>query len=217
MDRRPGVIVAVLAWLLAGAGMLLASWLVGPQPDALTLVLASQSAVALPVLILLLPLEPRVLGLGGAGWRKLLAGAAIGLVALLSSVAIQLVTVAFAGPPPQELDINRVVGGLAADHGLVGLILLGAVLAGVAEEALFRGVMLTGLRKHLSPRAAVLLCALLFAALHLSPWRFLPQFALGCLLGWLTLRTGSCWPAAVAHAVHNGVLLAIGQLVQSRA
>lgn len=216
MDRRPGVIIAVMAWLLAGAGMLLASWLVGPQPDALTLVLASQSAVALPVLILLLPLEPRALGLGGAGWRPLLTGAGVGLAALLCSMALFVVTVAAFGKPP-ELDINRVVGGLAADHGLIGLILLGAVLAGVAEEALFRGVILTGLRKHLPPAAAVLICALLFAALHLSPWRFLPQFTLGCLLGWLTLRTGSCWPAAVAHAVHNGVLLAIGQLVQSRA
>lgn len=216
MDRRPGVIIAVMAWLLAGAGMLLASWLVGPQPDALTLVLASQSAVALPVLLLLLPLEPRTLGLGGTGWRPLLTGAGVGLAALLCSTALFVATVAVFGKPP-ELDINRVVGGLAADHGLVGLILLGAVLAGVAEEALFRGVMLTGLRKHLPPAAAVLICALLFAAMHLSPWRFLPQFALGCLLGWLTLRTGSCWPAAVAHAVHNGVLLAIGQLVQSRA
>ncbi len=217
MDRKPGVIIAVVAWLLAGVGMLLGSWLLGPKPDALLLVLASQAAVALPVLILLVPLEPRELGLGAAGWRPLLAGAGLGLVALLCSFAIQLATIAVVGQPPQELDINRVVSGLASDLGLVGLILLGAVLAGAAEEALFRGVILTGLRKHLSPAAAVLICALLFAALHLSPWRFLPQFALGCLLGWLTLRTGSCWPAAVAHAVHNGVLLAIGQLVQSRA
>jgi membrane protease YdiL (CAAX protease family) len=216
MDRRPGVIIAVMAWLLAGAGMLLASWLLGPRPDVLVLVLASQAAVALPVLILLVPLEPRELGLGGTGLPRLLAGAAIGLVALLISFALFLSTVAVFGTPP-ELDINRVVNGLASDLGLVGLILLGAVLAGVAEEALFRGVILTGLRKHLSPAAAVLICALLFAAMHLSPWRFLPQFALGCLLGWLTLRTGSCWPAAVAHAVHNGVLLAIGQLAQSRA
>lgn len=217
MERKPGVVIAVGAWLLAGAGMLLGSWLLGPKPDALVLVLASQAAVALPVLILLVPLEPRELGLGGTSWRPLLAGAALGLVALLVSVAVHAVTIAIAGQPPQELDINRVVSGLASDLGLVGLILLGAVLAGAAEEALFRGVILTGLRKHLSPSAAVLICALLFAALHLSPWRFLPQLALGCLLGWLTLRTGSCWPAAVAHAVHNGVLLAIGQLAQSRA
>jgi membrane protease YdiL (CAAX protease family) len=217
MDRKPGVIVAVVAWLLAGAGMQLGSWLLGPKPDVLLMVLVSQAAVALPVLILLVPLEPHELGLGGVRWRLLLAGAALGLVALLCSLAIQLATIAIAGQPPRELDINRVVSGLAADHGLLGLILLVAVLAGAAEEALFRGVILTGLRKHLPPAAAVLICALLFATLHLSPWRFLPQLSLGLLLGWLTLRTGSCWPAAVAHAVHNGVLVTIGQLVQSRA
>lgn len=216
METRPGLIVAIVAWLAAGTGMLLASWLVGAEPDALTLVLASESAVALPVLILLLPLQPRDLGLGGARWRMLLAGAGVGLAALLCSLAIQGATVAVFGKPP-ELDINRVVDGLASGYGVIGLVLLGAVLAGVAEEALFRGVILTGLRKHLPPTTAVLLCALLFAAMHLSPWRFLPQFTLGCLLGWLTLRSGSCWPAAVAHAVHNGVLLVAGQLAQSRA
>jgi membrane protease YdiL (CAAX protease family) len=216
MERKPGVSVALAAWLTAGAGMLLGSWLVGPEPDPLELVLASQAAVALPVLLLLLPLPPRALGLGGASWRMLLAGAALGGAAVLSSMAIQMATIAVAGPPPQ-LDILRVVDGLAAGHGLVGLVLFGAVLAGLAEEALFRGVILTGLRKHLSPTTAVVLCALLFAALHLSPWRFLPQFALGCLLGWLALRSGSCWPAAIAHAVHNGVLLLVGQLTQSRA
>lgn len=217
MDRKPGLIVAIMAWLTAGAGMVLASWLLGREAGALQLVLASQAAVALPVLILLVPLRPRELGLGGTGWRPLLAGAGVGLGALACSMAILLGTILVAGQPPQDLDINRVITSLSADYGLVGLLLLAAVLAGVAEEALFRGVILTGLRKHLSPVAAVLICALLFAALHLSPWRFLPQLCLGILLGWLTLRTGSCWPAAVAHAVHNGVLLAAQHLAQSRA
>ena len=217
MDRKPGLIVALMAWLATGAGMLLASWLLGREAGALPLVLASQAAVALPVLILLVPLRPRELGLGGTGWRPLLAGVGVGLAALACSMAILLGTVLVAGQPPQDLEVNRVLTSLSADYGLVGLLLLTAVLAGAAEEALFRGVILTGLRKHLSPAAAVLICALLFAALHLSPWRFVPQLCLGLLLGWLTLRAGSCWPAAVAHAVHNGVLLTADHLLKQQA
>lgn len=217
MERQPGVTIAIAAWLVAGGGMLLGSWLLGPKPDALPLVLVSQAAVALPVLLLLLPLRPRQLGLGATGWRQLLAGAGVGFAALVCSYVILLATVLIAGKPPEDLAINSLIASLKAEFGLLGLLLLVAVLAGAAEEALFRGVILTGLRRHLSPGAAVLICALLFAALHLSPWRFLAQLSLGILLGWLTLRTGSCWPAAVAHAVHNGVLLAADHLWQQRA
>jgi membrane protease YdiL (CAAX protease family) len=217
MDRKPGLVIALMAWLAAGAGLLLGSLLLGREADALALVLASQAAVALPVLVLLVPLRPRELGLGGASRRLLLAGAGVGLAALACSFALLVATVLVAGKPPEDLTVNRVIASLSAEYGLLGLLLLAAVLAGAAEEALFRGVILTGLRRHLSPAAAVLVCALLFAALHLSPWRFLPQFALGCLLGWLTLRAGSCWPAAVGHAVHNGVLLSVEHLAQQRA
>lgn len=216
MLAKPGVVIAVLAWLLAGAGMLVAGWLLGPKPDLLVVVLLSQAAVALPVLLLLVPLRPRELGLGLPSPRGLLAGAALGPVAIAMSLGILGATVLLFGKPPGEQPVELVIGDLRARFGLPGLLLCAAILPGLVEEALFRGVILTGLRRHLSPAAAVLICALLFAALHLSPWRFLPQLALGCLLGWLTLRTGSCWPAALAHALHNGAVLAVVQLVPAR-
>ena len=209
MQRQPGFVVAGMAWLLAGAGLLLGSWLLGRQPDPLLAVLLSQAAVALPVLVLLVVLRPRELGLGPASPRNLLLGAGVGCLAIVSSFAINGLTILIAGMPPKDLGVQQVIDQLTERYGLANLLLLTAVLAGLVEEALFRGVILTGLRKHLSPAAAVLICALLFAVLHLSPWRFLPQLALGCLLGWLTLRTGSCWPAAVAHAAHNGGVLLI--------
>lgn len=216
MRLKPGFVVAGAAWLLAGLGMLAASLLLGPKPDAVAMVLASQAAVALPVLILLVPLRPQELGLGPAGPRSLLAGAALGPLAVACSLAIGGLMVLAAGrPPPQQ--VEAVIGDLQQRFGLAGLLLGAAVLPGIIEEALFRGVILTGLRKHLSPAAAVLICALLFAAMHLSPWRFLPQLALGCLLGWLTLRTGSCWPAALAHAVHNGLVVVVAGLAKSHA
>ncbi len=211
---RPGVVIAVLAWLTAGAGMLAGGWLLGPKPDLLAMVLVSQLAVALPVLVLLVPLRPRHLGLGLPSPKGLLAGAALGPIALGVSLALLGAVVLLFGKPPGQMPVELVISDLRNRFGLVGLLLCAAILPGVIEEALFRGVILTGLRRHLSPAAAVLICALLFAALHLSPWRFLPQLSLGLLLGWLTLRTGSCWPAALAHALHNGAVLAAAPLVQ---
>jgi membrane protease YdiL (CAAX protease family) len=77
------------------------------------------------------------------------------------------------------------------------------MLPGICEELLFRGVILTGLRRSFGPVAAVAVSALLFAALHASPWRFFPQLLLGVLLALLTLRSGSVLPAVVAHAAYN--------------
>ena len=48
-----------------------------------------------------------------------------------------------------------------------------------------------------------------FAAFHLLPERMPQTFALGVLLGWLTLRSGSILPAILAHLVHNSVPLVL--------
>ena len=91
--------------------------------------------------------------------------------------------------------------------------LLIAALPAVCEECLFRGWMLaafTGRRP--APRravAAVVLQAACFAAFHLLPERMPQTFALGLLLGWMTLRSGSILPAILAHLVHNTVPLGL--------
>jgi ABC-type Na+ efflux pump permease subunit/membrane protease YdiL (CAAX protease family) len=91
--------------------------------------------------------------------------------------------------------------------------LLIAVLPAVCEELLFRGWMLTALagRRPAPGRAlaAVAIQAACFAAFHLLPERMPQTFALGLLLGWLTLRSASILPAMLAHLVHNTVPLAL--------
>ncbi len=173
------------------------------------------------MLVLLTQLRPRDIGLGLPSARGWLGGVAVAPLAIACSLAlgaaVYALVIALGGHDPGRQPVEEVIDTLHARLGLGGLVLCAAILPGVVEEALYRGVMLTGLRKHLSPAAAVLVCALLFAVMHLSPWRFLPQLALGCLLGWLTLRTGSCWPAALAHALHNAVLLVVTRLVQHHA
>ncbi len=46
--------------------------------------------------------------------------------------------------------------------------------------------------------------------MHLDPVRFVALLALGLLYAWLAWRSGSLWPAVVAHVVNNalGVMLA---------
>lgn len=213
MRGGPGIITAITAWLLAGGGIVASSLALGPKPDLLIAVLLAQAAVVLPVALLVLRLPAGELGLGRCARRDLGQAMALIPLAAIASFAVLFLTIAFAGPPPPGQAVEQAIHSIHARLGWAGLILLAAVLPGICEEMLFRGVILRGLRRRLPPGWAIVLTALLFAGLHFSPWRFLPQFVLGCILGWLALRSGSCWPAAVVHAGHNAGIVVVAILV----
>lgn len=203
----PGYVIAIGAWLLAGAGLLLAKALLAGNDDRIVQFLASLAAIALPVLTLLPAVGRQPLGLGPAPPRWLLGGLLLGPLAFAVSVASHQGLIAIFGMPAQR-EVEVAIAEVRRAYGMPLLVLLAALLPGLVEEALFRGPILRGLRRHLPATASVLLSALLFALLHLDRWRFLPQFALGVICGVVALRSGSCWPAALIHAGHNACVLA---------
>jgi len=95
-------------------------------------------------------------------------------------------------PPPAFLQ------GLA-DMGWP-CIVLGAPFT---EEILMRGLILGGFTLRYGPRKAILYSALLFGITHMNVWQFPGAVLIGLLVGWLTLRTGSLWPAVLAHLLNN--------------
>ena len=79
-----------------------------------------------------------------------------------------------------------------------------AVIPGVCEEWLFRGVirdMLAGWSRPLR----VVAVGLLFALIHVEPVVLLPLFYIGCLLTLLAERTGGWAVSAAAHFALNAV------------
>lgn len=86
------------------------------------------------------------------------------------------------------------------------------VLPALGEEIFFRGWLLSACAGERPARGRVVLAvavqAAAFAAFHLLPERLPQTFALGLVLGWLTLRTRSILPAIMAHAAHNAVPVA---------
>lgn len=90
-------------------------------------------------------------------------------------------------------------------------------LAAVCEELAFRGFILTGLLHRLRPRNAILLSSFLFAIFHMNVFQFLPSFFLGVVLGLLTVRSKSIFPAMIFHALHNSLLITGMYLVNSAA
>ena len=88
------------------------------------------------------------------------------------------------------------------------VVALFALSPGITEELFFRGAILSGLRRDLSPVRCAAWQAALFAAVHLSIYRMLPTALLGVLLTFVTLRARSLWPAMLLHAGYNGLILA---------
>lgn len=83
------------------------------------------------------------------------------------------------------------------------------IAAPLLEEILCRGIVLKGLLKNYTPRKAIIISAIFFAAIHLNPWQAFPAFFGGLFMGWLYNKTQSVIPGIIAHATINaaGALL----------
>jgi sodium transport system permease protein len=102
---------------------------------------------------------------------------------------------------------------------MLWLLVLVAAIPAVAEEFLFRGPVLAGLRQGLPGWAAVLGSGLLFGLFHLSPgtaFRFLPTAWLGIILAWVVYETRSIWVAVLLHFLNNGTILVLSFLPMTR-
>ena len=81
-----------------------------------------------------------------------------------------------------------------------------AVLPAIGEELLFRGVIqriFTKMTK--SYHWGIWISAIIFSAMHLQFYGFVPRMLLGVLFGYLLVWSGSLWLPIAAHFVNNGV------------
>lgn len=110
-----------------------------------------------------------------------------------------------------EAEAQQLLQDLEQNEAVLPLVLfaLGAVvLAPLAEETLYRGLLLRALLRRSSPGTAVFVSAFVFALVHYvgdpNAFRSLPALtALGVVLGWSALRTGSLSRPILIHAGFN--------------
>jgi len=85
-----------------------------------------------------------------------------------------------------------------------------AALAGLAEEALFRGVIQVALAEHMSEWAAVGAAGVLFGLAHaISPTYAMAAGVVGVYLGAIFLLSGNLLVSVVAHGAYDLVALRI--------
>ncbi|MBT1701195.1 CPBP family intramembrane metalloprotease [Fulvivirgaceae bacterium PWU4] len=88
---------------------------------------------------------------------------------------------------------------------LIAIIVI-AVLPAIGEEIVFRGLIQNELhRATKNVHASVWIAAVLFSAIHLQFFGFVPRVLLGALFGYLYYWSGNLTLAILAHFVNNGV------------
>jgi membrane protease YdiL (CAAX protease family) len=183
-----GIVILVATQI----GLLLVSWLLVYRPRALA---------ALPSF----PGRDPVGALrSGFGW---------GLLAWLGSTIV-LVAVGWVleqlGRPPEPEAAERAIAML--DPWVVVIAIV--ILAPIAEEVFFRGVVFNAWLREGGRRWAYIGSAALFAAIHLSLLSFLPIFLLGLALAWVYQRRGNLLAPIAMHGTLNGISVAMALLVR---
>ncbi len=134
-------------------------------------------------------------------WVTLLT---FGLALVLSALVQRLVGSPLDNPQEAALAAHNMSAG-----SFLALLLVAAGLGPLAEELLFRGLVYAWFRRHLGVLPSATLSALIFASVHAIPWLIPSFFAIGMVLALLYERSGSLWPAVVAHGSYNAINLVL--------
>ena len=102
----------------------------------------------------------------------------------------------------QSVQTLKVAHSFLDRFSMAGVTIL---LAPLAEEMLFRGILYPWIKQLGFPRLALWITSLVFAGMHQNAISFLPLLLLALLLVWLYERTANLLAPIVAHALFNAL------------
>ena len=134
-------------------------------------------------------------------WTWFAAAAAAPLVGLISTVVLsQFMT---------ESDNLKMMTSVFRGHSESGFLIPLALIIGltpaICEEILFRGYVQTRLSRSFGPIIGVIVASVMFAAFHMDLVHSVAVLPLGFFLGFVVARSGSIFPAMLAHFVNNAI------------
>lgn len=165
--------------------------------------------------------DERLKGKGESLWAVMLMLVALPAINLLGHLNQQMTLPAFLEPLEQWMKTSEESAKVLTEQflnvttfsGLIINLLLMALLPAVAEELTFRGVLMNffevkgerlnakGKRTHL----AIWCSAILFSAIHMQFYGFVPRMLMGALFGYMLVWTGSLWIPILMHFTNNAM------------
>jgi membrane protease YdiL (CAAX protease family) len=136
------------------------------------------------------PISPSV-------WQWSLLAGGLGLAASIALFILSHRLIHWPHPPRPDLSGIPFITVLPS-------LLMSALVAGISEEAGFRGYMQGPLEHRYGPAMAIAITSVAFGLTHMTHGAFLPAILFdvgwGALYGFLTYRSGSIVPAIILHS-----------------
>lgn len=167
----------------------------------------------------------KTIGWGTIALTAVIMISAIPLINLMAHLNAQMSLPDFLGPVEEwmketEQAAERLTETFLAADNLADLmvnILIIAVVPAIGEELLFRGVIQRlfseWTRNH---HAGIWISAIIFSAMHLQFFGFLPRTMLGVLFGYMLVWSGKMWIPIVAHFVNNAMAVTVYYFIQRK-
>lgn len=147
------------------------------------------------------------LGIGPVPWSVLALTPFLLVIELIGIIGMNRIVELFTGGPFENPQIDALSSGEPFTTAqLLMLLFLIAILAPIAEEFFFRGMLYPLLRKWGSG-VAIVGSAALFSMVHFIPILFPSLFFVGLILGLLRERSNSIIPCIVLHIMQNGTMI----------
>ncbi|QEG40109.1 CPBP family intramembrane glutamic endopeptidase [Roseimaritima ulvae] len=132
-------------------------------------------------------------------WGWVAAAAATPLVGMVVGVLVGM----FLTESESLKDMSELFRSIGSGAFLFPLALMIGGMPAICEELLFRGYVQSRLTKRFPPIAGILMASAVFAVFHMDPVHVVAVFPIGVWMGWLSFRSGSIFPAMLAHLINN--------------
>lgn len=112
--------------------------------------------------------------------------------------------------------VETMLGPHTPANLLMSLLIIG-VLAGFSEELFFRGALqrLISAGNGMRPAVAIWIAAVIFSAVHMQFFGFVPRLLLGAYFGYLLAWSGSVWLPVIAHTANNSLYVILHYITGS--
>lgn len=116
---------------------------------------------------------------------------------------------------PASMDsFNELMANATGGNAVISFLTI-VVLAPIAEEIAFRGIIFRILSKRTTPVAAIIISAVLFGIFHLNIMQAIYVLPIGLLLGYTAYKCKSVVPCIFIHMVNNFMPTVVGLLPEA--
>lgn len=114
----------------------------------------------------------------------------------------------------KAMEMTQAFLNVSTIQGLLINLLIVAVAPAIGEELLFRGVIQRIFTNWTNNKHwGIIIAAILFSAMHMQFYGFLPRMMMGVFFGYLLVWSGSMWLPITAHFINNGMAVLVSYLI----